>query len=98
MPDINYYVYIIANKTGNVLHIGVTYDLPKRLAAHEQVYAGEFTGKYKVNHLVYYETAKSQADAVQRAEQIKQYPREKKLYLINGLNPLNKDLTKTITG
>jgi putative endonuclease len=97
VPEIIYYVYIIANKTGNVLYIGVTHDLPQRLAAHEQVYAAEFTSKYKVNHLVYYETAKSQADAIQRAERIKQYPREKKLYLINGLNPLNKDLTEMIT-
>lgn len=95
MPDYTYYVYIITNKTGNVLYIGVTYDLPRRLIAHEQVYASEFTNKYKVNQLVYYETAKDQETALHRAAQIKQYPREKKFYLINALNPLNKDLRDT---
>lgn len=95
MQENNYYVYIITNKTGNILYIGVTYDLPQRLVAREQVYASEFTKKYKVNHLVYYETAKDQEAALHRAAQIKQYPRENKFYLINALNPLNKDLTDT---
>ncbi len=96
MQENSYYVYIITNKTGNILCIGVTYDLPRRLVAREQVYSSEFTKKYKVNHLVYYEAAESKEAALYRAEKIKQYSREKKFYLINGMNPLCKDLSETM--
>ena len=94
--DTRYYIYIITNKTGSMLYTGMTHDLPQRLIAHKPVYANEFTKKYKVNRLIYYEAAESQEGALYREKQIKGYSRQKKLYLINDLNPLWKDLSETL--
>jgi putative endonuclease len=51
-----------------------------------------FTKKYKVDKLVYYEVTESVEAAVQREKQIKGGSRQKKLDLINGVNPQWRDL------
>jgi putative endonuclease len=46
-----------------------------------------FTKKYNVNKLVYYEIFDSVEEAIEREKQIKGMSREKKLTLINNINP-----------
>ena len=96
VQDSRYFVYIITNKTGSVLYTGMTHDLPQRIIAHKQAFADGFTKKYRVNRLLYYEAAETKEGAPYREKQIKDYSRQKKLYLIDAMNPLWKDLSETM--
>lgn len=80
-----YYVYILTNKSGN-LYIGVTNDLERRLHEHRSG-SSEFTGKYRLTKLIYFETSSSIDDAIAREKQLKGWRREKKFQLIHSLNP-----------
>ena len=51
----SYFVYIMTNKYNKVLYTGVTDDLSKRVHEHKNKRLGEFTKKYNVNKLVYFE-------------------------------------------
>jgi len=59
----------------------------------EKVYPG-FTSKYNVHKLVYYEEFGDIGDAIAREKQIKAGSRQKKLDLINSMNPNWEDLWK----
>jgi putative endonuclease len=50
-----YYVYILANRIGGTLYIGVTNDLVRRVAEHRLKAVESFTKKYEVDRLVYFE-------------------------------------------
>jgi putative endonuclease len=50
-----YFVYILASGRHGTLYIGVTSDLPRRLAEHRAGTADAFTSKYKVHRLVHVE-------------------------------------------
>jgi putative endonuclease len=52
-----YYVYIIANKNNNVLYIGVTNNLIRRIYEHKNKLIEGFSCKYNCNKLVWYESA-----------------------------------------
>jgi putative endonuclease len=49
-----YYVYIVASKS-RVIYIGMTGFLMARVLCHRAGEGGEFTRKYRVHRLVYYE-------------------------------------------
>ncbi len=49
------YVYIVTNSTNNVLYIGVTSNLVKRIYEHKNSFIDGFTKKYSCKKLVYYE-------------------------------------------
>jgi GIY-YIG catalytic domain-containing protein len=48
----SYYVYILANRIGGTLYIGVTNDLVRRVYAHKSGAAESFTKDHDVNRLV----------------------------------------------
>ena len=50
-----YYTYILTNKYNEVLYIGVTNDLARRVAEHRSGMIPGFTQKYNCHKLVYYE-------------------------------------------
>ena len=52
-----------------------------------------FTAKYNVNKLVYYEAFDDPVNAIVREKQIKAGSREKKVRLIESINPEWKDLS-----
>jgi len=54
-----YYVYIMTNMFSTVLYTGVTSDLRRRVAEHQQKMIPGFTRRYNVNRLVYYEITSS---------------------------------------
>ena len=92
-----YYVYILTNSTNRVLYTGVTNNLEKRLYEHKTKAVNGFTAKYNTHKLVYFETTTSVYSAIQREKQIKSFKRDKKITLINSINPLWSDLTEIMT-
>ncbi len=94
----NYWVYILASKRNGTLYIGVTSDLIRRTAQHQQKQIDGFTKNYSVNILVYYETHESVEAAIVREKQLKKWNRQWKLRLIEEKNPEWQDLWNEITG
>ena len=90
--DKRYYVYILTNQRHTVLYTGVTNDLHRRVYEHREKLIPGFTKKYNVDKLVYYEVTDSIEAAIHREKQIKGGSRQKKLDLINGMNPQWRDL------
>ncbi len=91
------YVYIVTNPSNTVLYTGVTHNLHRRVFEHRQK-AGpkSFTSRYHVTKLVYYEVADDIMSAIEREKQIKGGSREKKIKLIQEMNPTWKDLADEI--
>jgi putative endonuclease len=87
-----YSVYIMTNIRKNVLYVGVTNNLRKRIYEHKEKLIDGFTKKYNVNTLVYYEVTDNVNSAIQREKQIKGGSRNKKIQLIESVNPLWNDL------
>jgi putative endonuclease len=90
-----YYVYILHNPQNNVLYIGITNDLSRRLAEHRNEVADSFTKRYHVHKLVYFEEYSSPRYAIFREKQLKRWTRKKKEELIAEKNPLFEDLSQS---
>lgn len=86
-----YWIYILASHS-RVLHVGVTSDLRRRVCQHRDKVYGGFTAKYRITNLVYFESTNSVRAAIGREKQIKGYRRQKKLRLIESMNPAWRDL------
>jgi putative endonuclease len=82
-----YYIYIMTNNSNTVTYTGVTNDLFRRISEHKAKSVPGFTKRYNINKLVYYEAADNAASVIWREKQIKNFIREKKVALINSLNP-----------
>jgi len=91
-----YYVYILSNKYNNVLYVGITNDLIRRVYEHKNKLVDGFTEKYNVDKLVYYELFNDPTDAITREKQLKGYSRKKKVELITSFNPEWEDLYETL--
>jgi putative endonuclease len=89
-----YYVYILTNKNQTVLYTGITNNLKRRVDEHRQGAGSAFTKRYNVNVLVYYEQTLSREAAIVREKQIKAGSRQKKLDLIEAINPAWEDLAE----
>jgi putative endonuclease len=87
----DYYVYILSSRSRR-LYVGVTNNLPVRLSQHRQGQC-EFTARYKIQRLVYFETTANVMAAIEREKQIKSWRRSKKLALIESTNPAWDDLS-----
>ena len=86
------YIYILTNKSNNVLYIGVTSDLKKRIWEHKNKVVDGFTKKYNLDKLVYFETGENIESAIEREKQLKNWHREWKFNLIKIQPPEFKDL------
>lgn len=88
-----YYVYMMAS-FNQVLYIGVTNDLQRRVYQHKNKTNPEsFTAQYNVNRLVYFETFGNIQDALTREKQLKSWRREKKIALLKKENENWRDLS-----
>jgi putative endonuclease len=76
----------------NVMYIGVTNDLGRRISEHRNEEGSSFTRRYKVSTLVYAEEYQDVEEAIAREEQIKGWRRSKKDALIEAANPSWADL------
>jgi len=88
-----YYVYLVTNWNDNVLYVGVTNDLVRRLYEHKNKLVPGFTSKYNLHKLVYFEETEDVFTALQREKEIKKWRREKKDNLVRKVNPEWKDLS-----
>ncbi len=86
------FVYILTNKPSGTLYVGVTSDLIKRIWQHKNHVFEGFSSKYRLHSLVWFEQHASMEMAILREKQIKGGSRQKKIALIEALNPLWVDL------
>lgn len=92
------FVYILSNKYYTTLYVGVTSNLPLRMAQHKSKYNPKsFTARYNINKLVYFEAFQMIGDAIAREKQIKAGNRARKIDLIIAMNPNWNDLTAYAT-
>jgi putative endonuclease len=92
MKNEQYFVYIMSNPKNTVLYTGVTNDLKRRVYVHKIKIGNSFTKRYNVIKLVYYEATASRESAIAREKQIKGGSGQKKIDLINSMNPKWNDL------
>jgi predicted GIY-YIG superfamily endonuclease len=85
-------VYIMASRRNGTLYVGVTSNLLQRVWLHRTGAARGFTLRYGCKMLVWYELHATMIDAITREKQIKGGSRQKKLALIEALNPTWQDL------
>ena len=88
-----YYVYILTNKNNNVMYIGVTGDLSRRIYKHQNELVEGFTKRYHVHKLVYCEEYSNPNDAISREKQLKGWKCDKKNALVESVNPQWEDLS-----
>ena len=86
---IEYFVYILTNKTKTTLYIGVTNNLKLRINQHSNPSENStsFTKLYNVVNLVFYELHNNIKVAIAREKELKKWRREKKDKLIFSFNP-----------
>lgn len=87
---------MVANKKKGTLYTGVTSMLAKRIYEHKKGVIHGFTKKYHCKLLVFYELHQTMESAILREKQIKAGSREKKLQLIETINPSWTDLYEGI--
>lgn len=83
----------MTNQRKTVLYTGVTNNLLRRVWEHKNKLNNHgFTKQYNCDQLVYYEFHEDVRDAIEREKKIKGGSRQKKIDLINSINPDWKDL------
>jgi len=87
-----YYVYIMTNQQQTTLYTGITNDIYRRVNQHKSGKGSKFTSKYHLTMLVYFETFDYVDEALAREKQIKGGSRQRKIDLINEINPDWEDL------
>ncbi len=86
------YVYIMSNSGRTTLYISVISNLKSRIADHKNGIGSEFTSKYKLTDLIYYEDFPDIYQAIDREKQLKNWHRQWKINLIESVNPEMRDL------
>jgi putative endonuclease len=81
---------------GRTLYVEVTNNLVRRVFEHKQALLPGFTSEYGLTDLVYYEATADVRDALAREKQVKGWLREKKVALIEAMNPEWEDLSHVI--
>jgi putative endonuclease len=92
MAERTYCVYILTNANNAVLYTGVTNDLQRRIFEHRSGKGGRFSQKYHLTKLVYFEYGDDAQAAITREKQIEGGSRQRKIDLINSMNPGCVDL------
>ena len=87
-----YYTYIAASRS-RVLYTGMTNNLERRMMEHKHGKGAQFTKRYNVNRLVWYETFRRPQEAIAREKELKGWLRERKIALIESVNPSWDDLS-----
>ena len=87
-----YAVYIMANRRNGTLYVGVTNNLAIRVYQHWTDEGSEFTRKYGVTRLVWYEFHSDINEAIAREKRIKKWERQWNIELIESFNPEWVDL------
>ena len=83
----------MTNKVHTVLYTGITNNIVNRNYQHKNKLVEGFTKKYNVTKLVYYKEFGTALEAIAEEKRIKGWTRQKKINLINSINPEWKDLS-----
>ena len=90
------WVYIVTNRPGGVLYIGVTADLVGRIHQHRSGTGSSFCRRYNLTRLVLAEPYPSIEEAIAREKGMKEWRRAWKIELIEKANPGWADLWDVI--
>ncbi|WP_077146026.1 GIY-YIG nuclease family protein [Sphingopyxis sp. KK2] len=90
------HVYIMTNKRGGVLYIGVTADISARVFQHKTGKGSAFCRKYGLTTLVLAEEYPTIEEAIAREKAMKAWKRQWKIELIEAGNPDWSDLAANI--
>ncbi|MEO1023792.1 MAG: GIY-YIG nuclease family protein [Bacteroidota bacterium] len=88
-----YYVYMLSNAS-KMIYIGMTNNLTRRIYEHRNKLLKGYTQKYNLHDLVYYEETDDVGRAIEREKQLKGWKRNRKVKLIEAVNPGWKDLAE----
>jgi len=81
-----YFVYIMASPS-QTLYVGVTNDLQRRTSEHRDSFHEGFTKRDHITKLVYFEEFDDVRRAIARETQIKGMKRNRKIWLVESMNP-----------
>lgn len=91
------WVYMMCSLNHLTIYVGVTSNLPSRVYEHKhKIFPKSFSSKYNCILLVYYKRFDRIEDAISEEKRIKGGNRQKKIELINLMNPGWKDLYEEI--
>lgn len=85
-------VYIVASGRNGTIYVGVTSHLERRIYEHREGILQGFTKRHGCKMLVWYEMHDEMEYAIAREKQTKGGSRQKKLALIEAMNPQWRDL------
>ncbi len=87
------YVYILTSQKNGTLYIGVTSDLAARLLQHQSGTGAEFTARYGVMRLVWFDEYELITQAITTEKTMKKWPRQWKINAIEARNPHWHDIS-----
>jgi putative endonuclease len=85
--------YMLANRSGGTLYVGVTSDLVRRMEQHFAGMGSVFAARYGCRALVWFERFPTIADAIAMEKRLKRYRRDWKINVIERSNPEWRDLS-----
>ena len=94
--EMAFWVYMLANRKGGTLYIGMTEKLAKRIWSHKEKLTKGFAARYNVDKLVWYEPHETRESAFQRERAMKKWNRAWKIKRIEKENPDWNDLHETL--
>ena len=83
---------MMTSLNNNVLYIGVTNNLIRRVYEHKSGLINGFTKRYNCKKLVWYKKLNNISDAIYEEKRMKKWKRAYKINVINKMNPEWKDL------
>ena len=86
------WVYIMANRYRGGMYVGVTGNLPERIAAHREGRGSITVREKQLDRLVWAEWTENMLDAIAHEKRLKRWRREWKFALIERANPHWDDL------
>jgi putative endonuclease len=86
-----YCTHIMASRS-RTLYIGVTGNLHRRVFEHKKKERAGFTARYNCDRLVWFENFQYIQRAIAREKELKGWRRDKKIALIESMNPAWMDL------
>jgi len=81
-------------RAGSALYIGATGNLHQRVFKHKWKERDGFTARYNCDRLVWFENLQYIQKAIAREKELKGWRREKKIALIESMNPAWMDLSR----
>ena len=90
--EYDFFVYILASRS-HQLYVGFTNSLQRRVREHREHRSGTYSGRYRIDRLVYYEHHQYVLNAIAREKELKDWTHARKLILIESINPSWQDLS-----